>query len=445
MAGCSDSETETPWRRTPSCARERSRSSVPTSADVASGQTDPQRGEAPEVAAPEEPRPTQWWEDAAATGRGRGSSGSRSFSSKGGKRGKGKYTAFAGRGGKGWGQRGAAPATTDPADDETAATAAKGKGKSKERLQEGEILRCVWPAAPSEVFAPEGRYSLDDVLQTADALNAKVEIRGRQRKNAPLQRILILTAPPGEADGLFLFLRSVARINNRHIKLPKLVHCTRAEINMHGVLVQSLRGGQTPADQSADDRWLEFMKQPLPHDFSSDSDLPEEQEQDTAARTPTPAARSAGSAAPQEPPRPQEAKREAQEAATPAASAQPHQSPRGEAPGLRRGEAPDDALSASTASGAARAAEMPQSGAAQQPPNLPHAEPLGPPMAATTEPASVLLPQEETERLPQETFEDAARTPKPLFLSDALTLAFHTCKRFVEDCCTCCFAFCSRP
>jgi hypothetical protein len=87
-----------------------------------------------------------------------------------------------------------------------------------------------------------------------------------------------------------------------------------------------------------------------------------------------------------------------------------------------------------TQSSAASAEDEPENRANQVPANMPSAQPFGPPPTDPGEPTSVLLPAEEIEQLPQKTFEDSTRTPKPLFLQQPLTLAFQTCLRFVQEC-----------
>ena len=440
MEDRSDSETTGRWRRTPSRARERSRSSVPAAEPTARRPTDPQRGEAPEDPTSPEPPRAEWQPPDAAKGAGFGKGRPRATFGRGGKRGQGKHTADSDRGGKGWWQRGEAPARADSPSGGGGPSTAPGKGKREERLTEGEMLRCVWPAAPGETFRREGKYSLNDVLETAEAAGAKVEIRGRERKNAPLQRILVVTAPPGQADGLFLFLRTAARIHNRTQKLPKLAHCTRAEIDMNGVLVHTLRAGISEPAETDHDRWLEFMKQPLAKDFSSDSDIQDDEpETAAAAAAHSRPAQSSGSGMRRPAEHEDDEQRLARAIAEATIVSEPQQSPRGEAPGARRGEAHEHAPSAAAIGGTAGATGTPANLLAQTPTNLPTSDPLGPPAAATEEPPSVLLPQEEAAELAVQTFHDTAARPKPLFLSEELTVAFQVCSRFVQDCSCPCF------
>ena len=433
MADRSESEPADRWRRTPSRARERSRSSLAERDPTATGSAGHQRGEAPDDPGTHGPESAEFWPKAAGKGRGGGHSCTRDAAGKAGKRGKGKYAAFAGRGGKAWWQRGEAPAIEIPPEEGAASGKNKGKGKQQDRLEEGEILRCVWPAAPGETFRREGNYSLQHVLDTAKAMGGNVEIRGRERKHSGLQRIMVVTAPPGQADALFLFIRSAARVHNNVVKLPQLTLCTRAEVNVDGVLVHTLRGGTTPPLATDQERWLEFMKEPLPHDFSSDSELSDseqdERQPSDSAQGPAP---SAASATPEALPDVRARKGPAWDTAVQVAAVPTQQSPRGEAPGARRGEAPEQAAPAPTQGGAVSAEDLPENRAQQEPAARPPTQPFGPPPAAPGEPTSVLLPPEEVEQLPQETFHDAIRAPRPLFLQETLTQTFQTCVRFAQ-------------
>jgi hypothetical protein len=281
MATSSESDAGDCRRRTPSCARRRSRSAATRSARGAAASAEPERGEAPQAGKGQrdtEAAPASGWSrrwqpvaepspEAAGKGRGRGRRPSQHSPSKGDKGGKGKYTFFGKGGGKSSSQRGEAPARASLSPQGRSGAKSAGKGPRESRLQEGEMLRCAWPGSAKDTFAAEGALSFADMLTTSENLSCKLELRGRERKGQGLKRILLLTGPVGTLDGLFQFIRAAARTHDPARKLPKIHHCTRAEVNVHGVVVYSLRRGTDPAPEGDNAEWLEFMKENLPEDF----------------------------------------------------------------------------------------------------------------------------------------------------------------------------------
>lgn len=445
MVERSDSETASRWRRTPSRARERSRSQAGEPGESSAGRGDSQRGEAPEGPQPWRASPTEPLREPTDKGRGRGRGRAKGSAGKSGKGSKGKFSHFAAQGGKSTWQRGEAPADVGPPEPQAGTTRGKGQGDEQGRLEEGELLRCLWPAAPGESFRAEGNLSFNDILDTVAGMGGKLEIRGRDRKNAGLQRVMILKAPPGQVDGVFRFVRAAARTHDPKRKLPKLAHCTRAEINIDGVLVHTLRRATTPTTEADPNHWLEFMKEPLATEFSSDSEwsaVDDEMPADRdAAKSPTVTAANVPAPSQMEI---SDTGAAASSAAEPEAIARATAGPRGEAPGARRGEAPERGAS-SVPEGALLAGTVGQeSGPVALPAQcVSLAQTFGPPPVSDTELPSVLLPAEDVEVQSAEPFHDVTRTPRALFLQRPLTVAYQTCLRFLQDgmwrpCCGCC-------
>ena len=181
---------------------------------------------------------------------------------------------------------------------------------------------------------------------------------------------------------------------------------------------------------------MEFMKEPLATEFSSDSEWSVVDDEMPTDRS---AAKSIGEIAANAPAPSQmelsETGAAASSKAEPEATAHASASPRGEAPGVRRGEAPERGAG-SVPEGALLAGTVSQeTGPLASPAQCaPLAQTFGPPPAVDTELPSVLLPAEDVEVQPAEPFHDVTRMPRALFLQQPLTVVYQTCLRFLQDC-----------